>query len=39
MKTKEEKQKRIKKLEKRIIEDTKELARFASQPDPPGSGG
>ena len=37
MKTKEEKDQRIKKLKKRIIKDTKELARLASQPDPPGT--
>ncbi len=37
MKNKEEKEKRIKKLEKRIIKDTRELAALASQPDPPGT--
>lgn len=39
MKNKEERDARIKKLEKQIIKKTKEIARLASQPDPPGSGG
>ena len=37
-KTKSEKDARIRKLEKRIVKDTKELAAYASQPGGPGQG-